>query len=508
MHYVQLLNKHRILSSYNILHDNNVENISYNSFEISKNTLFICKGVNFKQEYLMTAIKNGIIAYISQTKFYDINFNSNFIIVSDIRVAMAIISNEFYNNAYKNFKLIGITGTKGKTTTAYYIKSILDDFLKYKNKNASAIISSIDTFDGVNTTPSKLTTPESPDLHKIFHNAKSSNVDYLTMEVSSQALKYHRVFKVQFDAGLFLNISEDHISPIEHCNFDDYLNSKLDIFKQCNAAFINLNSDNTTAILNKASIYNRNIITFAIDKPADFTAYNIKKSNDITTFYVKHNSLEKYFELSMPGIFNVENALAAISICTYFNIPYNSIFNGLRLAKSSGRMELYHSSNNDIVTIVDYAHNKLSFQKLFDSVRKEFPDYSIVSVFGSVGNKAINRRKDLGKIASKYSKLIYLTADDPGTENIDSINSDIIKHISKDCEYKCIYDRRLAIKSAILNSDPKTLILIMGKGNDNTQKIGDQLVPYLTDSVYTIMYLDAYDELNKKLTSDNFNSLV
>ncbi|MGL4484958.1 MAG: Mur ligase family protein, partial [Anaerovoracaceae bacterium] len=218
--------------------DLNIQYISYDSNDIKKNTLFICKGAHFKEEYLIAAIEKGAVAYVSEEKY---DSDIPYLIVDDVRKAMVELTKDFYGNLWKDLLLFGITGTKGKSTTAYYMKSILDSFLKDNNakidrksqqaekgtiSDKSAIISSIDTFDGVEEFESHLTTPEFLQLNKHFKNAVDAGIKYLTMEVSSQALKYDRVPGIIFDVAAFLNMGEDHISDIEHSSMEDYKNSK------------------------------------------------------------------------------------------------------------------------------------------------------------------------------------------------------------------------------------------------------------------------------------------
>ena len=225
--YLELLEKNGIVKSHKISGLKEVGYISYNSSDVCENTLFICKGANFKKEYLINALSDGAICYISDK---DMETDSDYIIVSDIRRAIALVANFYYENIWNKLKLVGITGTKGKSTTAYFIKYIIDEYLKSENKPASAIVSSIDTYDGVIEEESHLTTPEAFELHKHFKNAADSGIEYLTMEVSSQGLKYDRVYGIKYNVGCFLNIGVDHISDVEHPNADDYFYSKMLIF--------------------------------------------------------------------------------------------------------------------------------------------------------------------------------------------------------------------------------------------------------------------------------------
>lgn len=473
-----------------------VDYVSYDSRDIENNTLFICKGNAFKKEYIEDASKNGVFVYVSEED-YDIGIPC--ILVKNVRRAHSKLAAFYYNNPSEDLTLIGITGTKGKSTTTYYIKEILDEYELANLKKKVGVISSIDTYDGIEEFESHITTPEALELHRHFYNAKKSEIDYVVMEASSQALKYHRIDDMIFDVSVFLNISEDHISDIEHPDFDDYFNSKLKIFEKSKIGCVNLDSDNSDIILNKAKNSCKRVITFSVDnKEADIFAYNIRKDGFNTIFNVKTPTYEREFMLSMPGLFNVENALASIAVAFVLNIPEKYVYSALKRAKSSGRMEVYHTNDKKIIAIVDYAHNKLSFEKLFESTKQEYPGRKIVSIFGSAGKKSYLRRKQLGTVAGMYSDKIFLVAEDPGYEPVEQISKDIAQYVEKYTNnYEMIEDRGEAIKKAIeeaANIPESTVILITGKGNETRQKFGSEYLPCLSDVQYVKMYLKEYDD--------------
>ncbi len=498
--YIEILEKNNqlinVVNCYNILEEV-VEDLSYNSKEVEKGTLFICKGFenNFKEEYLIEAIRFGALAYVSQTK-YDIN--SPCIIVKDSYIALSILSNLYYNNPEKDLNIIGITGTKGKSTTSEYLKCILDEYLKSLNKKDTAIISSIDTYDGIEKFKSHITTPESLDIYRHLYNAKISNIQNVIMEISSQALKFGRVYSLNFNIGVFLNISEDHVSNIEHADFEDYFSSKLKLFEKTKVACINMDSYNYDRIKRVAEESNNKIVTFSCkNKVADIFAYDIIKDKNNIKFKVRTPNYNKEFILTMPGLFNIENALAAISVSYIMNIPEVHIYNGLAKAKSSGRMEIYSSKDEKIVSIVDYAHNKLSFEKIYETVKKEYPDRKVVTIFGCPGKKAYIRRRDLGLLSGKNSDIIYLTADDPSYENIYDICKEVSDYVEEyTANYQIIEDREEAIKKAVYDAvkcDERSIILILGKGSETTQKIGSEFVNYIGDATIVKLELSLYD---------------
>ena len=489
--YINLLKENNLMKECSLKSDPEILNISYNSQEVTENTLFICKGSHFKEEYLLSAIEKGAVCYLAEEIH---SVESDYILVNDLRKSIALLTNLYFENIWEKINITGITGTKGKSTTAYFIKYILDEYLQAEKKKISAIVSSIDTYDGVTNTESRLTTPEPIELHRHFKNAVDSDIDYLTMEVSSQALKYHRVTGITYDVGCFLNIGEDHISDIEHPDFEDYFTSKLKLFSQSKYACICLDSLFPERVLDAAKNCEK-VVTFSTtNEDADVFAYDIKKKGNDTSFMVRMPGYEGEFMLTIPGLFNVQNALAAISVCYLYGIPAEHMYVGLMKARSSGRMEVYSNSDSKIIVIVDYAHNKMSFETLFDSVKKEFPGRKISIVFGCPGKKAIGRRHDLGVTAGKFSDKVYITEEDFGEEPLQNICEDIAKYVaSENCPYEIIHDRGDAIKKAIEDCEEPSIILVTGKGNETRLKRGNVYEPCLTDVQYTEKYLKEYD---------------
>ena len=503
--YIEILKKHNQLIEVNNCEQilqKQVSYLSYNSNDVITDTLFFCKGFgnNFKEEYLVSAKEKGAFCYISMKRYEKVNLPC--IIVKDCFISLSIVSDLYFNQVANQLNLIGITGTKGKSTTSYFVKSILDEYALANQKKDTAIISSIFTYDGKNTYKSKLTTPESYDLNQNLYNAYESKMQNVVMEVSSQALKLGRVYHLNYDISAFLNISEDHVGPIEHPDFDDYFSSKLKIFEKSKISCINLDDALCDVILKKAKTTDTKIITFSTkNEKADVYAYEIHKEGLNTVFRVKEKEMDFDVTLTIPGLFNVENALAAIAITTAMGIEQEYIVRGLRKAKSEGRMELYYSQDKKILAIVDYAHNKVSFEKIFETTKKEYPDRKIVALFGCTGNKAQIRRKDLGEVAGQNADYIYITADDPAFETVYQISSEIAKYVQKyTSHYEIVEDRSVAIKKAVdyvLSKEEKYIILLLGKGNEVKQKVGQDYVPYPGDSQNIRAYIASYEE-NKK----------
>ena len=468
--------------------------VSYDSREVVPGTLFLCKGAHFKAEFLQMAKDKGAMAYVSLTPYPEVDLPC--ILVSDMRLTIAPLADLFYDHPSGKLKVIGITGTKGKSSTTYYLKYILDEYMEGEGKPASGVVSSIDTYDGVERFESHLTTPEPLDLQRHFANGVSTGMEYLTMEVSSQALKYHRSLCTDFAAACFLNIGQDHISPIEHPDFEDYFTSKLRIFAQARICCVNLDCDHADRVLEAARASGKPVYTFSQkNEEADVYASQVRKRGNDILFRVKTRRFLREFRLTMPGLFNVENALAAITVCEGLNIPERYIYVGLMKARVPGRMEVYSNADETVTAIVDYAHNRMSFETLFRSVRAEYPGRRIVTVFGCPGKKALDRRKDLGEVSGQYSDLVVLTEEDSGEEDTETICREVAQHVAaQGCEYSIEPNRGEAIRQAILGCDGRpTVLLITGKGAETRQKRGSQYIDTPSDVDYVHSFLQEYD---------------
>ncbi|MDO4617884.1 MAG: acetylglutamate kinase [Clostridia bacterium] len=489
--YLDLLNENGLTRKINADGETEITHISYNSQDIKEGALFICKGAHFKSEYLLDAISKGAVCYIAEK---DMGIDAPHIIVNNVRDSLPLIANLHFDNAWEKINLVGITGTKGKSTTTYFMRYIFDEYMKAEGKKPSGVISSIDTFDGVENFESHLTTPEPIELHRHFDNAVKSGLEFMTMEVSSQALKYGRVSGVTFDVGCYLNIGYDHISSVEHPDFDDYFESKLKIFEKSKIACVCLDGERCERVMDAAKSAGRVITFSSLNEKADVYGYNIRKSGNDTIFDVRTPEFTREFTLTIPGLFNVQNALAAISISVALGVPEKYIWAGLMKARSDGRMEVYQNTDGKVIVIVDYAHNKMSFENLFQSVMKEFPNRKIYTVFGCPGNKAQNRRKDLGEIAGKFSNKVFLTEEDSGEEPTEKICREIAEYVA--CPYEIETDRGEAIRKAIMAEETPSLVLITGKGNETRQKRGTSYIPCPSDVEYTKKFLKEYDVEN------------
>ncbi len=470
-----------------------VELVSYDSREVVPGTMFLCKGAHFKAEFLKMAQDKGAAAYVSETPYPEIGLPC--LLVSDMRLTIAPLADLFFDHPSGKLKVIGLTGTKGKSSTAYYLKYILDEYMAEQGRPESGVISSIDTYDGVERFESHLTTPEPLELQRHFACGAETGMEYLTMEVSSQALKYHRSLCTDFAAACFLNIGYDHISPIEHPDFEDYFASKLNIFRQGAVNCVNLDCGHADRILAAAQEAGRPVFTFSQkNEEADIYASQVRKRGGDILFRVRTRRYLREFRLTMPGLFNVENALAAIAVCEALNIPERCVYVGLMKARVPGRMEVYTNADDTVAAIVDYAHNRMSFETLFRSVQAEYPGRRIVSLFGCPGGKALDRRRDLGEIAGKYADLVVLTEEDSGEEDTLSICREIAEHVAEqDCEYSIQPNRGEAIRQAVLGCREPSVLLITGKGAETRQKRGREYIETPSDVDYVHTFLREYD---------------
>ena len=489
-----------------------VQGLTYESAKAEPGTLFVCKGAAFKKAYLEDALSRGAIAYVSQED-YGIPGIPH-ILVRDIRQAMPLLARAFYQIPEEDLHCIGITGTKGKTTTAFFLRSIWNAAMERRGGRDIAFLTSLENYDGVTKEASTLTTPEIMEIYRHFRNACDSGISWAVMEVSSQALKYQRVAGIPFAMGIFLNISEDHISPTEHKDFEDYFQSKLTLFGQVKTAIVGLDTPHAQRILQAAGQEDgvERVVTFGQVAEAEVYGHDVEVEEGRLTFAVTCPAFTRRFTLAMHGVFNVENALAAIAAAYVAGIAPEDMQKGLEAARVGGRMEEYTSPDGSVTAIVDYAHNGLSFRTIFEAARLEYPHHRMVAVFGCPGGKAYNRRKDLGTEAGRACSRVYLTADDPEREQVEDICREISQYLDPEqCPWECIPDREEAIRQAIRQamhgaayseapqaahqvSHPagspasekageKTLVLVLGKGSETSQKIGHKRCPYRSDAV-------------------------
>ncbi|MFI3253976.1 MAG: UDP-N-acetylmuramyl-tripeptide synthetase [Eubacteriales bacterium] len=468
-----------------------IQNIAYDSQKVSQNTLFLCKGAAFKEAYLKQAQEKGATCYLSAVK-YDVDMD--YILVSDIRLALGIAVCHFFGDLGEKLSLVGITGTKGKSTTALYIRGILDAFLQAQEKEKSALLCSVLTYNGETETPAHLTTEEPIELYKHLETAIEHNISHLTMEVSSQAVKYHRIYGLTFEIGCYLNIGSDHISPKEHPDFEDYFASKLKFFPYCKNLVIHLDGICTETVLSKIPPKAKVLSCSSKDEKADIFMVKKSKEGYASRFTVRTPRYTQDFLITRPGYFNIDNALVAIAVAEFLEIPQEHIAQGLLQGAAPGRMELFSSRDEKNVILVDYAHNRLSYEALFHMVEEEFPNRKIILLFGCPGYKALDRRVDLAEISDARADFTFITEEDPGMEPVEEICADIAKNFKSD-HYAIEVDRVKAIKDACaMFPEEDKIVLLLGKGEERDQKRGSLYVACPSDIDVAKMFLEAYEE--------------
>lgn len=456
-----------------------IQELSYDSRKVSPDTLFFCKGLNFKEEYLKNAVAAGLDIYVAETP-YEVSATLG-IIVTDIKKAMAIISMAFYDYPQNHLKLIGFTGTKGKTTAAYFTKYILDRTSAKKTAMLSTMNS---TLDGQTFFKSKLTTPESLDLYRMMAEAVTNGMTHFIMEVSSQAYKTNRVYGLFFDVGIFLNITPDHISPIEHPTFDDYFYCKRQLIWHSKVIILNHEAAHFQLLKETAELAKVPAIVYSSQEhpEVDYT-FTVSKTDSLAftvTSPTDSLGLSGNYQLRLGGDFNKGNALSAAIASGLVGASQADCQLGIAETTVPGRMESLTNKNGAIV-YVDYAHNYDSLKNLLSYIRLEHPTGRLIVLIGSTGDKAISRRKDFGAVLSELADVAILTTDDPASEDPAKICQEIAEHITVELPIFTIIDRTEAIQKALEISQPGDAVVLAAKGADLYQKVNGVDVPYEGD---------------------------
>lgn len=446
------------------------DSISYDSREVDASTLFFVKGEAFKKEFLEKAVTAGLRFYISETDF---QVGIPVLLVNDVKQAMSLLAMEFYGHPEKKLKLLAFTGTKGKTTTAYFAYQILSQ------SHRPALLSTMNTtLDGETFFKSTLTTPESLDLIKMMAQALANDRTHLIMEVSSQAYLKKRVYGLTFDVGVFLNISPDHIGPIEHPTFEDYFYNKRLLMDNSRAVIVNSDMDHFQIVKDQVTSMEH-----------DF--YGADSSNTIIDSqafsFEAAGKLAGHYDIQLIGSFNQENAVAAGLACLRLGASLEDIKKGIAATRVPGRMEVLTQKNGAKV-FVDYAHNGVSLSNLL-SVVQEHQKGKIILLLGATGNKGESRRKDFGLLLNQHPELtLILTADDPNYEDPLAIAEEIASYISYPVEK--IADREEAIKKALsLTEREGDAVILAGKGADAYQIVEGEKVAYPGDYALAEKYL-------------------
>ena len=450
-----------------------VNNIEYDSRKVTNNTLFVALvGNNVDgHDYIKDAIDKGAIA-ILVSKDVEIKDDVTVIKVDEPKKILGKMAIRLFKYPQSKLKTIAITGTKGKTTTSFMIKNIIEA-AGYK----CGVIGTTGIYIGDKKYQTNNTTPEVLDTVKYMEEMINNNIQYMVMEVSSQALKYDRVNDIIFDFGIFTNLTQDHIGPNEHDSMEDYISSKAKLFNQCNHGIFNIDDEHFYDMVQGGDA---TINTYGYDERADLKAKNIKlirEKDFIGIELTTDGAVKDKFKISSPGKFSSYNAMAAIITTHMLGIDNKYIKKALSNFHVKGRVEPVYVSD-DFNLLIDYAHNGVSTESILSTIREYNPG-RIVTIFGCGGNRSRDRRYEMGEMAGKYSDYCIITEDNNRYEEFDDIAKDILVGINKTkCEYTIIPDRRDAIKYAIVNGKQGDIIMLIGKGHEDYKEIKGVKYPF------------------------------
>lgn len=452
--------------------DVEVKDVVFDSRKVQEGSLFMCiRGAVVDGHTFAKDVADKGAAVLVVEEAVDVPEHVTVIKVADTRYAMAVISAAYYEYPAGKLKVIGITGTKGKTTTTYMVKSILEN-AGYK----VGLIGTIETIIGEKIIPSANTTPESLLVQQYFHEMVEAGCDCVVMEVSSQGLMLHRTAGFEFELGIFTNIEPDHIGPAEHESFEDYMRCKGLLFKQCKVGIINADAEHLEEVLEGHTC---TIETYGIDKEADLRATNVQlisRPGYLGIAYDLTGLLDFHVEIDAPGKFSIYNSLTAIAICRHFHVSEDNIVKALALAKVKGRIEMVKVSD-DFTLMIDYAHNAMALESLLTTLR-DYKPHRLVCLFGCGGNRSKMRRYEMGEVSGRLADLTIITSDNPRFEEPQDIMDDIKIGMAKTKgRFVEIADRKEAIAYAIHHGEPGDIVILAGKGHEDYQEIKGKKYP-------------------------------
>ena len=453
--------------------DLDISSIESDYREVKDGSLFVAiKGYEVDgHTFISNAIEKGAKAIVfeegSDYKQFANVKDITLIMAPNTRLALSLCSCNFYDHPSKKMKIIGITGTKGKTTTSFMLKEMLE-----KQGKKVGLIGTIAIYVGDKLIKnSDRTTPESNKLQQILVKMYELGIEVVVMEVSSQSLKLDRVAGIEFYAGVFTNFSEDHISKTEHANMQEYFESKMKLFESCKYAFVNADSIYTAKILE--NIKTGEVQTYGIDNYCNLLAKDITVTNVSADFKAKIKDRNERIKVSIPGRFSVYNALAAISVARLFGIDTEKIKEALENIKVAGRSELV-DNKEELKLMIDYAHTPDSLKSILETA-KTYTVGRVICVFGCGGDRDKNKRPQMGEVSGKLADYTIITSDNPRTEDPEEIIEQIEKGIKKTkANYECITDRKEAMKKAISMANKKDIVIFAGKGHETYQEINKE----------------------------------
>lgn len=443
-----------------------ISTLVYDSRKVEKDSVFVCISGSIRDahDFIPDVVEKGATAVVVE-KDVTVAEHVTVIKVENTRYALACMASEYFGNPAEQLKTIGITGTKGKTTTTYMIKSILES-----SGIKTGLIGTIEIIVGDTHIPAKNTTPESYELQSYLRKMVDAGLEAVVMEVSSQGLMLHRVAGFTFDYGVFTNLEPDHIGEHEHKDFDDYMHCKSLLFRQCKQGILNADSEHLEGILKGHTC---EVETFGFSEKADLCAKDmqlVQKPGVIGVAYRIEGKMNFDVDIPVPGRFSVYNSLTAIAICRHFKVAEDVIEKALQQVVVKGRIELIPISPR-FTLMIDYAHNAMALESLLTTL-KEYEPKRLVCLFGCGGNRAKSRRYEMGEVSSKLADLTVVTSDNPRFEEPMDIINDIIVGVKKaDGDYVTIPDRKDAIEYCIKNAKDGDVIVLAGKGHEDYQEI-------------------------------------
>ena len=446
--------------------DKEISGIVNDSRKVTEGSLFFCiKGaVSDGHTYASDVAQKGAAAIIVQEPV-EVPESVTVIQVADSRYAMALVAAAWYEYPAEKLHVIGITGTKGKTTTTYMIRSILE-----AAGHKVGLIGTIEAIIGDRVIPACNTTPESTTIQEYFAEMVKAGCDSVVMEVSSQGLMLHRTAGILFEIGIFTNLEPDHIGPAEHASFEEYLECKSRLFKQCKLGILNADDKHLEEILKGHTCQ---VETYGFSEKADFRATDtrlVSAPGYLGIDYQVSGKRNFKVEIDIPGKFSVYKSLAAIAVCDHYGVTDENIISALSQAKVKGRIEMIRVSD-DFTLMIDYAHNAMALESLLTTL-KEYHPKRLVCLFGCGGNRSKSRRYEMGEVSGKLADFTIITSDNPRYEEPEAILADIESAISRtDGAYIKITDRKEAIAYAIHHGQPGDVIVLAGKGHEDYQEI-------------------------------------
>ena len=452
--------------------DTEVRDIIYDSRKIAKETMFVCMvgAVTDGHKYIPDAIEKGasVIVLEKEEEAAQIPDSITVLKVASARRALALMSAALFDYPDRKLITIGLTGTKGKTTTTYMIKNVLEMAGK-----KVGLIGTIGALIGEEHIPSKNTTPESYELHRMFAAMVEAGCEYVVMEVSSQGLKLDRTAGIIFDYGVFTNLSPDHIGPAEHESFEEYLYCKSLLFRQCKVGVVNADDEHWEDILKGHTCEVRTFSAEDGAKSVDLAASDIGFINEDGKLGMHFNvkgCMNCEAKVHIPGRFSVYNSMVTMLVCHLAGISEEAILEGLAKVQVKGRVEILPVSK-DYSLIIDYAHNEVSTRSVLTTLLEYHPK-RLICVYGGGGNRSKLRRYDMGEVTGEMADLCVLTCDNPRDEEIRDINTDIKVGLARsNGKYIEIDDRKEAIAYCMVNAQPGDMIVLLGKGHEDYQEI-------------------------------------